>query len=262
MATVQNTLPTWAAPPVMLQPLSATSRVMKIGMTSDTMSLEDLSMTAYWKIRARLLRVPRRGQRPDLGRAHQGVPGRGRAREARERQGVRSTTVMEVTSHGPRRRPAEVRRGRLHRDRRVHRHARTSGSGSATSCRSSPPEDLAQVAAGRARRQDAAHRRRRQGGAGGAAPRRRRRHQRRPRADAGGREAAVGQHRSTSPRTSRRPSTTCSPGLPGVKIDTTIFRPAGFVAAGHRPPHRVAHPRRAPGAARARPVPLRLALAR
>ncbi len=58
MATVQNTLPTWAAPPVMLQPLSATSRVMKIGMSSDTVSLEDMSMTAYWKIRARLLRVP------------------------------------------------------------------------------------------------------------------------------------------------------------------------------------------------------------
>jgi CzcA family heavy metal efflux pump len=58
MTTVQNTLPTWAAPPVMLQPLSATSRVMKIGLSSDTTSLEDLSMTAYWKIRARLLRVP------------------------------------------------------------------------------------------------------------------------------------------------------------------------------------------------------------
>ncbi len=58
MATVQNTLPTWAAPPVMLQPLSATSRVMKIGLSSKTTSLEDMSMTAYWKIRARLLRVP------------------------------------------------------------------------------------------------------------------------------------------------------------------------------------------------------------
>src|SRR5438552_7862489 len=58
MATVQNTLPTWAAPPIMMQPLSATSRVMKIGLSSKTMSLEDMSMTAYWKIRARLLRVP------------------------------------------------------------------------------------------------------------------------------------------------------------------------------------------------------------
>jgi CzcA family heavy metal efflux pump len=58
LATVQNTLPTWAAPPQIMQPLSATSRVMKIGMSSKTQSLEDLSMTAYWKIRARLLRVP------------------------------------------------------------------------------------------------------------------------------------------------------------------------------------------------------------
>ena len=58
VAAVSPTLPTWAAPPVMIQPLSATSRVMKIGMTSDEYSLIDLSMTAYWKVRARLLRVP------------------------------------------------------------------------------------------------------------------------------------------------------------------------------------------------------------
>ena len=45
-------------PPVMLQPLSATSRVMKIGLSSKDMSLLDLSMTNYWKIRFRLLRVP------------------------------------------------------------------------------------------------------------------------------------------------------------------------------------------------------------
>ena len=51
-------LPTWAAPPVMLQPLSATSRVMKIGLSSDTVSLTDMSMMSYWTIRARLLRVP------------------------------------------------------------------------------------------------------------------------------------------------------------------------------------------------------------
>ncbi|HEX8860149.1 MAG TPA: efflux RND transporter permease subunit [Actinomycetes bacterium] len=58
IATVLPTLPTWASPPVMLQPLSATSRVMKIGLTSNSRSLTELSMTAYWNIRARLLRVP------------------------------------------------------------------------------------------------------------------------------------------------------------------------------------------------------------
>jgi CzcA family heavy metal efflux pump len=58
IAAVAPTLPSWAAPPVIIQPLSATSRVMKIGMSSDEYSLIDLSMTAYWKVRARLLRVP------------------------------------------------------------------------------------------------------------------------------------------------------------------------------------------------------------
>ena len=58
MAIVIPTLPTWAAPPVMIQPVSATARVMKIGLSSDSINMMDLSMTAYWKIRARLLRVP------------------------------------------------------------------------------------------------------------------------------------------------------------------------------------------------------------
>jgi len=58
LATVTPTLPTWAAPPVMLHPLSSTSRVMKIGLSSKTLSTIDMSMISYWKIRARLLRVP------------------------------------------------------------------------------------------------------------------------------------------------------------------------------------------------------------
>ncbi len=58
IATVIPTLPSWASPPFLIQPLSATSRTMKIGITSDTLSTMDLSMIAYWNIRARLLRVP------------------------------------------------------------------------------------------------------------------------------------------------------------------------------------------------------------
>ena len=58
IATVIPTLPTWASPPVMIQPVSATSRVMKIGLSSKTRSLIDMSMISYWTIRARLLRVP------------------------------------------------------------------------------------------------------------------------------------------------------------------------------------------------------------
>jgi len=58
LTAITPSLPTWAAPPVMIQPLSSTSRVMKIGLSSQTVSLIDMSTIAYWKIRARLLRVP------------------------------------------------------------------------------------------------------------------------------------------------------------------------------------------------------------
>lgn len=58
VAAVTPLLPTWAAPPKMIQPLSSTSRVMKIGVSSDKYNLMDLSMIAYWRIRARLLDVP------------------------------------------------------------------------------------------------------------------------------------------------------------------------------------------------------------
>lgn len=51
-------LPSWAGMPWMLQPLSATSRVMHIGITSDKYSLTDLSMITYWTIRWRLMGVP------------------------------------------------------------------------------------------------------------------------------------------------------------------------------------------------------------
>ncbi len=57
VAVVTPSLPRWASPPVMLPPLSATSRIMKIGISSPTRSVIDLSMITYWTIRQRLLRV-------------------------------------------------------------------------------------------------------------------------------------------------------------------------------------------------------------
>ena len=58
VAIATPNLPNWAAPPHMMPPLSSTSRVMKIGITSQDKSLMDLSMLAYWKIRARLPELP------------------------------------------------------------------------------------------------------------------------------------------------------------------------------------------------------------
>src|ERR671917_252594 len=51
-------LPTWASPPFMMPPLSSTSRIMKIGLTSDEVDLREMSTISYWKIRQELLRVP------------------------------------------------------------------------------------------------------------------------------------------------------------------------------------------------------------
>ncbi len=58
LSTVVSSLPTWASPPVMLAPLSATARVMQIGMTSKEHTQVAMSMMAYWTVRSRMLEVP------------------------------------------------------------------------------------------------------------------------------------------------------------------------------------------------------------
>ncbi|HKQ56855.1 MAG TPA: efflux RND transporter permease subunit [Candidatus Eisenbacteria bacterium] len=57
LALVIGVIPKDVGPPVMLQPLSATARFMKIGVSSKTVSMVDQSMIAYWTIRPRLLAV-------------------------------------------------------------------------------------------------------------------------------------------------------------------------------------------------------------
>jgi CzcA family heavy metal efflux pump len=58
LAGVTSQLPQWASPPFMMPSLSSTSRILKIGLTSDTVSPLDMSAISYWKIRQRLTRVP------------------------------------------------------------------------------------------------------------------------------------------------------------------------------------------------------------
>ena len=57
LAVAAPELPTWASPPFLMPPFSSTARVMKIGITSEELSMEEMSMVAYWKIRQELLRV-------------------------------------------------------------------------------------------------------------------------------------------------------------------------------------------------------------
>ena len=58
VATVTTQLPSIARPPVILQPLSSTSRVMQIGVWSKKLSQQDLTIVAMWTIRPKLMSVP------------------------------------------------------------------------------------------------------------------------------------------------------------------------------------------------------------
>jgi CzcA family heavy metal efflux pump len=58
LATVIPRLPAAVRPPVMLAPLSATSRAMKIGLWSDKLDQMTMTEMARWTIRPRLMAVP------------------------------------------------------------------------------------------------------------------------------------------------------------------------------------------------------------
>ena len=55
--TQAHALPNVSKAPIMLQPLSSTSRVMMVGLSSDELSLIDMSVLARWTIRPRLMGV-------------------------------------------------------------------------------------------------------------------------------------------------------------------------------------------------------------
>ena len=74
VATAIPSLPASAGIPWTLQPLSATSRAMKIGLTCDRCDLTDLSMIAYWTMRWRLMAVPGVANVVDLGRPLEAAP--------------------------------------------------------------------------------------------------------------------------------------------------------------------------------------------
>jgi CzcA family heavy metal efflux pump len=57
LATVRPTLPKWASPPVMLPPVSATARVVQIGMVGPGYSIQELSRLALWRVKTRLMAI-------------------------------------------------------------------------------------------------------------------------------------------------------------------------------------------------------------
>ena len=97
VATVTPTLPSWATPPVLIQPLSATSRVMKIGISSDELSLMEMSVLARYKIRTRLMRVHGVANVAIWGQRHQQLQVRVDPERMRQ-HGVSLNQVMRVTA--------------------------------------------------------------------------------------------------------------------------------------------------------------------
>ncbi|MCB9698714.1 MAG: efflux RND transporter permease subunit [Alphaproteobacteria bacterium] len=58
VAQQARSLPSVARPPVILPPLSTTSRLLKIGLRSETLSIPELSDLALWQVRPRLMALP------------------------------------------------------------------------------------------------------------------------------------------------------------------------------------------------------------
>jgi Cu/Ag efflux pump CusA len=56
--TQARALPNVSQPPVMIQPTSSSSRVMMVGLSSDKLSLIEMSVLARWRVRPRLMGVP------------------------------------------------------------------------------------------------------------------------------------------------------------------------------------------------------------
>ena len=122
LSQAASTLPSWASPPSLYPIVSATSRVMQIGLTSKTVSPLDLSTIALYTIRARLLHVP--------GVAN--VAMWGEKKKEIQVQGDPKRMLANKVSHQPadgcrgqrrRCRAAELHDGERDRDGRLHRDA-------------------------------------------------------------------------------------------------------------------------------------------
>lgn len=90
-------LPTFVTAPSMTPPVSITGRIMAVGVSSTTLSSEDLSMAGYWTVRARLMRVPGVANVAIWGEKPKTLQVQVRPR-ALERHGVTLNRTLEVSA--------------------------------------------------------------------------------------------------------------------------------------------------------------------
>ena len=121
--TQAHALPNVSKPPLMLQPKSSSSRVLMIGLSDGAKKLTPIEqgILARWTIRPRLLGVPGRRERRDLGSARAAAAGAGGpaapAREARHaRPGHRDDGQRPARLAADVPRGVDPGHGRLHRD--------------------------------------------------------------------------------------------------------------------------------------------------
>ena len=200
---------------------------MKIGLTSDEVNLIDMSTIAYWKIRARLLRVPGVAQVAIWGER---LPQR-HVQVDPAKLAEHDVTLQQVMDTAADALDAGLLR---YSDGAVigtggFVESGDSGSTSGTSSRSSTRTSSAQVPVVE---RDGKTRPARRPGQRARRPRtadRGRRHQRRPRPACWWSRSSAAPTPWRSPAASRRPWPRCSPGCRASTIDTTIFRPATFI---------------------------------
>lgn len=91
-------LPNVSKPPVMLQPLSSTSRVMMIGLSSAALSPIEMSVLARWKMKPRLMGVPGVANVAIWGQREQQLQVQVDPRRLQE-QGVTLSQVIKTTGN-------------------------------------------------------------------------------------------------------------------------------------------------------------------
>ena len=216
LARASSQLPAVARPPVMLSPLSSLSRVMKIGITSETLSQVELTTLAKWTVRPRLMSIPGVANVAIWGQRDRQLqvlvdPDRLRAHD------LSIDDVVRAAGDG-----VSLQAGGF-LDTPNQRLAVTHASAVRTT------SDLESIVVAQRngtalRIGDVATR-----GRGLAAADRRRDHQQRSRPAADRREAARRQHAAGDARRRGRRCAIWRRRSPSVHVDPTIFRPATFI---------------------------------
>jgi CzcA family heavy metal efflux pump len=96
--TEARALPNVSRAPVMVQPLSSTGRAVMIGLSSKDMSLIDMSVLARWKIKPKLLGVPGVANVAVFGQRERQIQVQVDPRQLRQR-GVTLSQVIETTAN-------------------------------------------------------------------------------------------------------------------------------------------------------------------